>query len=122
MVDQRVGGWAFILGIVIAIIAGLIAGYLDIVTAGYIALVLVILGLIIGFLNLNDKEMQPFLIAAIALMLMQMSAGGLVLLDKVINGLGTILASMVSNIAVFVMPAALVVALKAVYKLAARPS
>ncbi len=118
MVDQRVGGWAFILGIVIAIIAGLTAGYLDIITAGYIALVLVILGLIIGFLNLNDKEMQPFLIAAIALMLMQLSAGGLGLIPYI----GLYLVSMVQNIAVFVMPAALVVSLKAVYRLASRAS
>ena len=118
MVDQRVGGWAFILGVVIAIIAGLAAGYLDAVSAGYVALVLVILGLIVGFLNLNDKEIQPFLVAAIALMLMQVSAGGLNLIPYI----GIYLTSMVQNIAVFVMPAALVVALKAVYKLAARPS
>jgi hypothetical protein len=118
MVDQRVGGWAFILGVVIAIIAGLIAGYLDAATQGYIALVLVILGLIIGFLNLNDKEMQPFLIAAIALMLMQLSAGGLNLIPYI----GIYLVSMVRNIVVFVMPAALVVGLKAVYRLASKPS
>ena len=118
MVDQRVGGWAFILGVVIAIIAGLVAGYLDVVTAGYIALVLVILGLIVGFLNLNDKETQPFLVAAIALMLMQLSAGGLNLIPYI----GTYLVSMVQNIAVFVMPAALVVSLKAVKNLASRPA
>lgn len=118
MVDQRVGGWAFILGVVIAIIAGLVAGYLDVVSAGYIALVLVILGLIVGFLNLNDKEMQPFLIATLALMLLQVTAGGL----NMIPYIGIYLVSMVSNIAVFVMPAALVVSLKAVYRVASRPS
>ncbi len=118
MIDQRVGGWAFILGVIIAIVAGLAAGYLDAVTAAYVTLVLVILGLIVGFLNLNDKEVQPFLVAAIALMLMQITAGGLNLIPYV----GVYLASMVQKIAMFVMPAALVVALKFVYKLAARPS
>ncbi len=118
MVDQRVGGWAFILGVVIAIIAGLVAGYLDAISAGYIALVLVILGLITGFLNLNDKETQPFLVAAIAIMLMQLSAGGLNLIPYI----GLYLVSMVRNIAVFVMPAALEVGLKAIYNLSSRPS
>lgn len=117
MVSQRVGGWAFILGVVIAIIAGLVAGYITIY-AGWIGFVLVILGLIVGFLNLNDKEMQPFLIAALALMLMQLSAGGL----SYIPYIGIYLVSMVQNIVVFVMPAALVVALKSIYRLAAKPS
>ena len=60
---EKLGGWAFILGVVIAIIAGLASGALDAISAGYVTLALVVLGLIVGFLNIGDKEVNNFLIA-----------------------------------------------------------
>ena len=113
---EKLGGWAFILGVVIAIIAGLASGALDAVSAGYVTLVLVVLGLIVGFLNIGDKEVNDFLIAAIAVVLL--GTANL----AVIPMIGLYLASMVLNVAAFVAPAALVVALKAVYNLSSKPS
>ena len=118
MVNTEYGHWAFILGVIIAIIAGLAVGFVDVLTAGWITFVLVILGLIVGFLNINEKETQPFLIATIALMLVGTSLGSL----NLIYGLGTYLTNIVLNIAAFVAPAALLVTLKAIYKLSARPT
>lgn len=112
MVSEKVGAWAFILGVVIAIIAGLAASALDAITAGYITLVLVILGLIVGLLNIEDKQVTGFLIAAIALI-----AVGTANLSA-IPYVGLYLSVMVINIAAFVAPAALVVALKEVYDIA----
>ena len=114
MVDQRVGGWAFILGVLIAIIVGLAAGAV-IAYAGWIMLVLIVLGLIVGFLNVGDKDVTGFLIAAIALM-----AVGTANL-AIIPTIGIYLASIVQNIAAFVAPAALIVALKEVYNIARKP-
>jgi len=113
---EKIGGWAFILGVVIAIIAGLASGALDAVSAGYVTLALVVLGLIVGFLNIGDKEVNDFLIAAIAVVLL--GTANL----AVIPLIGIFLASMVLNVAAFVAPAALVVALKAVYALSSKPS
>ena len=118
MVNPEYGHWAFILGVIIAIIAGLATGFVDVITAGWITFVLVILGLIVGFLNINEKETQPFLIASIALMLASTSLVGL----SIAYGIGTYLTTIVIHIAAFVAPAALLVALKAIYKLAARPA
>ena len=116
MNNNKIGAWAFILGVVIAIVAGLAAGALDATTAGYITFVLVILGLAVGFLNIGAKDGQAFLIAAIALLLV--GTANLVAIPYV----GTYLASMVLNIAAFVAPAALVVSLKAIYNLASKPA
>ena len=116
MAYEKVGGWAFILGVVIAIVAGLASGALDAATAGYVTLALVVLGLIVGFLNIGDKEVNDFLIAAITVVLLGTANLG------VIPAIGLFLASMVLNVAAFVAPAALVVALKAVYNLASKPS
>jgi hypothetical protein len=100
------GHWAFILGILLAIIAGLIPQ----LQTSTITWILVLLGLIVGFLNVTISETQEFLIAAIALLLIS-STGALPVL-------GTVIAVMLSNIVAFVAPAALIVALKAVYDMA----
>jgi hypothetical protein len=113
---EKIGGWAFILGVLIAIIAGLASGALDATTAGYITLALVLLGVVVGFLNIGAKESNDFLIAAIALILMGTANLG------VVPMVGTYLSTMVYNIAAFVAPAALVVALKAVYNQASTPA
>lgn len=62
MSQTKIGRWAFIIGLVISILLGF-------VTFSYSSLVLVILGLIVGFMNVSEKEAQHFLIAVIALML-----------------------------------------------------
>jgi hypothetical protein len=111
---DRLGEWVFILGVVIAIISGLAFQAMDATSAGYITVVLVILGLVVGFLNIGDKEITNFLIAVIALV----AVGAANLQDIFI--IGPYFAHMVLNIAAFVAPAALVVALKAVYNLAAK--
>ena len=116
MTYEKLGGWAFILGVVIAIIAGLASGALDAMSAGYVTLALVVLGLVVGFLNIGDKEVNNFLIAAIAVVLL--GTANL----AVIPLIGMYLASMVLNVAAFVAPAALVVALKSVYNLSSKPS
>jgi hypothetical protein len=117
---ESVGKWAFILGVLIAVIAGLVGGWI----VGYapaILLVLVILGLIVGFLNIGAKEVNDFLLAAIALILVGTIAQ-LTSIDTIIPLLGSVIQSIVNNIAAFVAPAALVVSLKAVYGLASKPT
>ena len=106
---EQIGHWSFILGVIIAIIAGL--PILGTEYAGTIAMILVVLGIIIGFLNISAKEVYNFLIAAIALLLT--GAAGLDVLPVVGEYIGPIL----SNISTFVAPAAVIVALKAVYQL-----
>ena len=116
--DQMIGSWAFIIGVLIAILGGIFAPMLA-EQAAWITLVLVILGLIVGFLNIGDKEIPGFLMAAIALMLV--GSADLEIIDKVIAPVGTYLASIVANIVAFVAPAALIVALLEVYRLASTP-
>lgn len=109
---QQIGGYAFLLGVLIAIIAALVT--LDMVM---VYTLLVVLGLIVGFLNVTDKETTSFLVASVALIL---TASATAPLASVPTG-GEYLAyvsSIMANIALFVAPAALIVALKAVWKMA----
>jgi hypothetical protein len=115
---QTIGIYAFIVGVILAIIAGL-AGGAVVEYVGAITLILVILGVIVGFLNIKDKMVFNFLIAAIALMVV--GTANLSTIDTIVVGLGGIMQTVINFITIFVAPAALVVALKAIYGLAKGP-
>jgi len=106
---HRVAHYAFFVGLVIAIIAGFFRAY---VGPEVLVTTLVILGTVVGLFNLTAKETTPFLLAAIALML-----AGIVNLG-LIPGVGLILRSILSNIVVFVVPGAIIVGMKTIWKLA----
>ncbi|MCR4335858.1 MAG: hypothetical protein NUV57_04960 [archaeon] len=116
--QQQLGSYAFLIGAAIAIIVGALAGLGASVPLGgmeaYIPLILIILGAVVGVLNIKDKHINEFLIAAIALIGLAGTAGGLQIIDQALAPLGSILVGIVQNVAVFVAPAALIVALKAI--------
>jgi len=105
--DSKTGHWAFLIGVVLAVIAGFVPN-LQTPTVSWI---LVLLGLIVGFLNVTAKETQEFLIAAVALVLAANAAGDIV-------QLGRTMAIILENVVTFVFPAALLVALKTIWQLA----
>lgn len=107
MVDNRVGNWAFIIGVVLAILAAF-------VVIPQLALILVILGLVVGFINVTGKETTAFLVATIALL--TAGTAGIAIVPAVGGYVDTVL----KNVVAFVGPAALVVALKEVYALASK--
>ncbi|MFH0956492.1 MAG: hypothetical protein V1813_01370 [Candidatus Aenigmatarchaeota archaeon] len=121
MAYEKIGGWAFILGVAISVLLGFAVAPItqaQSVVAGYLTLVLVVLGLLVGLLNIGRKESTEFLIASIAVILLSSARPNL----DVIYVIGPYLSNMVVNVAAFVAPAALVVGLKAIYLLASKPS
>ena len=114
---SKLGQWAFIIGVVLAMAIGLFSANMEASTRGTLSLLLVLLGLVVGFLNVTEKETVPFLVAAAALMLTATSVATLQSIDLGV-GLGNYLAGIVSQIGVFVAPGAVIVALKAIYSLA----
>ena len=110
---QKIGSWAFIIGVIIALIVGILgAGVFGAGIANWIPLVFVILGIIIGLLNVKDKEIVNFLVATIALLAVGAVQWGLV--PVIGNWLGGIFA----GIATLMAPAAVIVAIKTVWNIA----
>ena len=112
---NQIGRWAFILGVAISVVAGLASSAINAAAAGMVMLVLVLLGLIVGYLNIGHRQVEEFLYAAIAVELV--GTANLFTIPVV----GMALTVMVWYVAAFVAPAALVVALRSVYGLASRP-
>src|SRR3989338_3595870 len=104
-----VGKWAFIAGLVVALLAGFFA-------VPMVALVLFVVGLIVGFLNVTAKDTEKFLLATVTLLVLGVgSIQTLAVLGTAVSAtLSTVLGSMIA----FVGAAALVVAVKAVVELA----
>jgi len=106
---EKLGNWSFIIGLIIAVLVGLFTE-----AQGWIVAVLVILGIIIGLLNITDKETHGFLVASIALIVAGM--GGEFL--EAIPVIGSILNRILTNFVILVVPAAIVVSVKVIYGLA----
>ena len=64
---ETIGRWAFIAGVIIALLAG-IAAAVGGAMGGYVPLLMLILGVIVGLTTITEKESTPFLVAAIALL------------------------------------------------------
>jgi len=117
MADQ-IGKWAFLVGVIIALISGIGIGVgMDFGNNLWITALLVLAGLVVGFVNITVKETQAFLVAAIAVMIANVANLGT--LFPGFEVLGAILAGIVGKIVTVVAPAALIVALRAVYGFAA---
>jgi len=97
----RIGRWAFLGGIVLAILAGFVA-------VPYLAALLFVLGLIVGFLNIKEKESTRFLVAVITLLLV-----GVASLE--FGKLTPVITSVLTSFIAFVSAAGLVVAIKQVW-------
>ena len=100
-----IGFWAFIVGLIIAVVGGI-----ALPQNAMIIIVLIILGIIVGFLNITSKEIMLFLVATIALVVVGNVFAPLTVLD-----IGKFLGNMLSYVATLMAPAAIIAAIKALW-------
>ncbi len=112
---HRLAHYAFLAGLLVAVLVPLVTmffrPYLS-VEPQILVTTLVILGLLVGLFNLTAKETVPFLVAAIALMLAGIVNLGLIPI------FGQFLRNALQNIVVFVVPSAILLGMKTIWKLA----
>lgn len=114
--DKKVGHYSFIIGVIIALILGLFSGYLG-SAAVWLASLLVVLGLIVGFLNVAGSETKEFLLVAVVLII----AAGVGSAGATLSGIeliGQYISGIFTQVLAFVVPATVVVALKDIFRLA----
>ncbi len=111
--DKKVGNYAFIIGVIIAVILGLVS--LGTATP-WLASLLVVLGLIVGFLNVAGSETKEFLLVAAVLIIAAGLGGAANTLGGIVY-IGEYLSRIFTQLLAFVVPATVIVALKDVWKL-----
>jgi len=101
-----VGKWAFLAGVVLAVVLGALGP-----VNGTWAMVLVAIGLVVGLLNVADKEVMPFLMSG-AVLIIASALGG-----NVMGGLPYVGSIFDALLAIFV-PATVIVAVRNVFIIA----
>jgi hypothetical protein len=127
---EKIAHYAFMAFVIIAIVAGLAIGAwaysannnypagfynTDVSNANsYILLIMLILGIIVGLVSITAKEVQPFLIATIALVVVSLTNvwGSLETIHAILPYWAT---AILDYIVAFVAPAAVILAIKAVF-------
>src|SRR4030042_642425 len=112
---SKLGPWAFIIGLVLAIIIALWGALSNATIPTWAIILLAILGIIVGLFNVTGREAQRFLIAVIAFLLSFSSLGAVITALK-LNWVGVDIFFYL--LSVFVAPAAAVVAVRALFGIA----
>ena len=123
--ENSVGAWAFLIGVVLAVILGLstILFKKDIPTlvsySSAIYGILVILGLIVGFsINVTGKDAQTFLITGAILVVVSKFGMESVTGSLIGIGIGEVVSSTFGALLVLFVPATIIVAIKTLFGIA----
>ena len=107
--SNMIGSWAFLIGLIIAVISS----FVPLSTTW--STILIVIGLIVGLLNIADKEVSPFLMSGTVLVIVSSLGGDVV--DKV--GIDFI-SNLLNSLLLIFVPATIIVAVKNVFTLARR--
>lgn len=119
VISRKFGHYSFLIGVILALVLGLFSESLTISWNLRVMFLLVVFGLIVGLLNIQHREMTEFLVASITLLMIPPAMSVVAFtIDKFILGSGEFLRSMLSYLILFVVPAALIVAVKVIVELA----
>jgi hypothetical protein len=115
---RTLGSWLFLIGVIISVLVGLIIGaelWQD--SQGYVSLLLAVLGFIVGVLSffavgtITQERVPTFLIAALLLV----GIGATSPWFEELEVIGPYLGSIAGMLAVFVAPAAGILAIRAIW-------
>ena len=101
-----IGSWSFLIGVIIAVIFGLIGNL-----GSGLTTTLVVLGIIVGLLNIADEEAAPFLMSGAVLVIVAVFG------QEVVSSVA-IFSRILQALTVLFVPATIVVALKNVFSIA----
>ena len=112
MAGMKIGLWAFVIGLVLAIALSLFSATN---TPQWAVITLAVLGLVVGLFNIADKEVNTFLIASLAFLVSFQSLSAVfTTLMLGWDAVGVFFSLMTT----FIAPAAAIVAIIALFKLA----
>lgn len=115
--ENLVGAYAFLIGVVLAVLLGLLQKSLLASESNLPYAILVLLGVLVGSLNVGDKDSTTFLLASLALVIVSgFGQSALIYLSTIpiLSSLNSILNALL----VLFVPATIIVALKTVFSIA----
>src|SRR3989344_2444064 len=120
--ENSIGAWAFLIGVILAIVIGLSTTLLPIppltTYSKQIYAILVLLGITVGFMNVTGKDSQTFLIAGAVLVVVSRFGMDGVTGNLIGIGVGDAVRSVFGALIALFAPATIIVALKTVFSIA----
>ena len=119
---EVLGAWAFIIGVFVALFVGILSGFMRMSAEAMAtsAAILVVLGLVVGALNVTDREINSLIIAAIGLSVGSVTLtqlGDIMAVTEATEVIGTMLKTAFTVFGSFVAGVVLIPSLKSVYKI-----
>lgn len=115
--ENLIGAYAFLIGVILAVLVGILQESLDVAkTSSLPYALLVLLGIAVGFFNFNDKDSFTFLVASLSLVIVSgFGQTALIYVSTVpiLSSLSSVLAALM----VMFVPATIIVALKTVFSI-----
>ena len=120
--ENSLGAWSFLIGVILAILVGASTSLLSLNSiqsySPQIYGVLVILGIIIGSLNVTGKDTHTFMISGAVLVVVSRFGMDSVTGSLIGIGIGDVVSSVFGALLVLFVPATIIVALKTVFSIA----
>lgn len=120
--ENVVGAWAFLIGVILAILIGLSTSLISIPSltqySAEIYGILVVLGIVVGFMNVRGGESQTFLTAGTILVIVSKFGMESVHGSLIGIGVGDAVGSIFGALLALFVPATIIVALKTVFNIA----
>jgi hypothetical protein len=119
--ENIVGAWAFLIGVIVAIVGGVILSFGYSVNPLILAL-LAIIGLVAGFfVDVSENKGSTFLMIAVSLVIVSFAGQqGIAGVQIIGISIGTLVSSTLAGLLVLLVPATIVVAIKSLFSLARR--
>ena len=120
--ENTIGAWAFLIGVILAIVIGLATSLIPIPElarfSAQIYGILVVLGIVVGFINVTSKDSQTFMIAGAVLVVVSKFGMESVTGSLIGIGIGDAVSSTFAALLALFVPATIIVALKVVFSIA----
>ena len=116
--ENLIGAYAFLVGVILAVIVGLFNGFIGGAANSVAYLSLVVLGIVVGFLNFGDKDTPMFLLAGLALVIVSGQGNSTLIFSASISPILPYISEILSALLILSIPATIIVALKTVFSMA----
>lgn len=116
--ENVVGAWAFLIGVVLAVLTGIITVFTRVSINPLLLGFLALLGIVVGYF-VAEKDVQTFLLASVSLVLVSFAGIQGLVLSAAIGGIniGRIITSVLGSLLFLFVPATIIVALKTVFSI-----
>ncbi len=113
--ENVVGAWAFLIGIVLALLGGVLSALFGNWNPFVLGLLMVI-GLVVGFIGVTPNDLQKFLMVTVSLVIVSYAgSAGVKNIEFLEWQIGKVVSSTLAGLLVLLVPATVVVAIRSLF-------